>query len=99
MQKRPNPTQRRHQAKSLVSGEERRTGLTKNFTDHENQADDGGQAQPLPGNILLTLSILLCMTVVVAVLDGNSSAVQMCLHVVGNPAAHIRRLIRLLCHI
>lgn len=78
-----------HLARSLVSLEDKWTGLTENFTDHENQADDGGQAQALPGNFLFALSILLCMAVVVAVLDGDSGAVQCCLHAVGSPAARI----------
>lgn len=52
------------------------TGLTDNFTDHENQANDRGQAQPLPGDFLLALSVLLCMAVVVAVLDSDGVAVQ-----------------------
>lgn len=44
--------------------------LTESFTDHENQADDGGHIQPLPGNFLLPFAILLRVAVVVAMSDA-----------------------------
>lgn len=69
--------------------------LTKNFPDHENEADDGGHIQPLPGRLLLTLSILLRVAVIMAVLDA-SDAVHLRHLVVDNTAKHIKIFIVLL---
>lgn len=45
-------------------------GLTEDFTDHEDQADNRDHVQTLPGYFLLLLAILLSMAVVMAMLDA-----------------------------
>lgn len=50
--------------------------ITEYFSDHENHTDDRNHTQPLPGNLLLLLTVGLSMTVVMAVFDITFTLLQ-----------------------
>lgn len=58
---------------------EKKEGLTNDFTNYKNQADDRNCIQPLPGSVPLSFTILPRMVVVMAMLDAVCVVYLYCL--------------------